>query len=70
MWVSPRHLILIATLILIPAPAHPQGCPQCKDSTAATPPATQSAYREAILFLTTAAGTIFLTTLILLKRQR
>jgi len=60
----------ILLLALIPATAHSQGCPQCKDSTAATPPATQSAYREAILFLAGAAATVFLATLVILKRHR
>jgi len=70
MWVYLRRAILLTALTLIPTPAHPQGCTQCKDSTAATPPTTQSAYREAILFLAAAAGTVFLTTLVILKRHR
>ena len=65
-----RHITLLTVLTLIPATAHPQGCTQCKDSTAATSPATQSAYREAILFLAAAAGTVFLSTLVILKRHR
>ena len=70
MWVYPRHIVLLTALILLPATAHPQGCTQCADSTRATPPATQSAYREAILFLAGAAGTVFITTLVILKRHR
>ncbi len=56
--------------IAFPAQAHPQGCTQCRDNTAATSPATQSAYREAILFLAGSASTIFLATLYILKRNR
>ena len=57
-------------LALIPIPAHAQGCTQCRDNTAATSPATQRAYRHAIVLMTTAATTIFLTTLAIMKRNR
>jgi hypothetical protein len=63
-------LIAITALTLTPAPAHPQGCTQCLDNTAATPPATQRAYRRAILLLTLTAGGLFATTLALFKRHR
>ncbi len=62
--------LLLALALLAPCAAHAQGCTQCKDSTAATPPATQSAYRQAILFLAGAAGTVFIATLVILKRHR
>jgi hypothetical protein len=52
------------------APAHGQGCAQCLDNTAATPPATRRAYRHAIILLTVTAGGVFVTTLALFKRHR
>lgn len=55
---------------LSPAPAQAQGCAQCLDNTAATPPATQRAYRHAIILLTLTAGGLFATTLYLFKRHR
>ena len=63
------------TLILAVAPfahppfAHAQGCTQCRDNTAATPPATQRAYRHAIILMAIAASGIFLGTVVLLKRK-
>jgi hypothetical protein len=63
-------LILFTALTLTPPPAHPQGCTQCLDNTAATPPATQRAYRRAIILLTLTAGGLFATTLVLFKRHR
>ena len=62
--------LLFATILTITTQAHPQGCAQCQDNTASTPAATQRAYRHAILFMTIAAGSLFLGTLILLKRHR
>ena len=47
-----------------------QGCTQCLDNTAATPPATQRAYRRAIVLLTLTAGGLFVATVTLLKRHR
>ena len=63
-------LCLTAFLLLSPAPAHSQGCTQCLDNTAATPPKTQAAYRRAIVLLTITGGGLFLGTLILFKRHR
>ncbi|HEX3373537.1 MAG TPA: hypothetical protein VHS13_04960 [Edaphobacter sp.] len=63
-------LILFTALTLTPPPAHPQGCTQCLDNTAATPPATQRADRRAIILLTLTAGGLFATTLALFKRHR
>ena len=69
-----RRALITATLfaasLASPLPAHPQGCTQCQDNTAATPPKTQAAYRHAIIFMTVTAGTLFLGTLILFKRHR
>jgi hypothetical protein len=64
-----RALLLLA-LVTAPTAAHPQGCPQCLDNTAATPPATQRAYRHAIILLTLTAGGLFVATLTLFKRHR
>jgi hypothetical protein len=63
-------VVALAALTLSPPPAHPQGCTQCLDNTAATPPATQRAYRHAIILLTFTAGGLFAATLALFKRHR
>src|ERR1700756_4467708 len=63
-------LITVTALTLSSPQAHPQGCTQCLDNTAATPPTTQRAYRHAILLLTLTAGGLFATTLALFKRHR
>jgi len=61
--------ILLAAAMLSPAPALAQGCAQCRDNTAATSPATQRAYRHAIILMVAAGGGIFLAALVLLKRH-
>jgi hypothetical protein len=63
-------ITLFTALNLSPPPAHAQGCTQCLDNTAATPPATQRAYRHAIILLTFTAGGLFAATLALFKRHR
>jgi hypothetical protein len=63
-------IIVFTALALSPTPAHSQGCAQCLDNTAATPPKTQAAYRHAIILLTLTAGGLFVTTLVLFKRHR
>lgn len=60
-------LLLFALLSTVPALA--QGCTQCRDNTAATPPATQRAYRHAIALMAAAGCGLFIATLVLLKRQ-
>lgn len=50
--------------------AHAQGCAQCLDSTRATPPAVQAAYRHAIILLGSAGATLFIAGTLLLRRQR
>jgi len=65
-----RCLILLAALLTITHWAHPQGCAQCRDNAAATPQATQAAYRHAIILLVVTAGTLFTGTVFLLKRSR
>jgi hypothetical protein len=62
-------LALFLCSLLSPS-LHAQGCTQCLDNTAATPPATQRAYRHAIILLTLTAGGLFVTTLYLFKRHR
>ncbi|HEX3969093.1 MAG TPA: copper resistance protein CopC [Edaphobacter sp.] len=62
--------MLAFALLLTAPPLHAQGCTQCLDNTAATPPATRRAYRHAIILLTLTAGGLFATTLILFKRHR
>jgi len=61
--------LLLAVLAFTPPTAPAQGCAQCKDNTVATPPATQRAYRHAILLLTLASGGVFIGTLVLLRRN-
>jgi len=62
-------MLLVALLAATPA-ACAQGCAQCRDNAAATPPQTQGAYRHAIILLVATAGTIFTGTVVLLKRSR
>jgi hypothetical protein len=61
---------LIALVLFLPPLAHAQGCTQCLDNTAATQPATQRAYRHAIILLTLSAGGLFVVTLVVFKRHR
>ena len=68
-----RNLALIFLtfgLLLTAPPARGQGCAQCRDNTASTPPATRRAYRHAILLLTVTASGIFLSGVTLLRRSR
>jgi hypothetical protein len=46
-----------------------QGCANCLDSTQATPPAVQAAYRHAIILLATSAATIFTAATLLLRNK-
>jgi hypothetical protein len=61
---------LAIALFLTAPPLHAQGCTQCLDNTAATPPSTQRAYRNAIILLTLTASGLFATTLVVFKRHR
>jgi hypothetical protein len=63
-------VLLFAMVLTITPPIHAQGCTQCLDNTAATPPATQRAYRRAIILLTLTAGGLFVATLVVFKRHR
>jgi hypothetical protein len=62
--------VIVAVFLALAAPAHAQGCTQCRDNTAATPPRTQAAYRHAIVLLATTACGIFAGSVLLLKRLR
>ncbi len=61
--------LLALLLFLAAAQAFAQGCTQCLDSTRATPPAVQAAYRHAILLLGGFAAAIFIAGAILLRRE-
>ncbi len=61
---------LLAASFMLPASAKAQGCAQCRDNAAGTPPATQRAYRRAIVLLTVSASGLFLFTVTLVRRQR
>jgi len=60
----------VLSLALLPIPARAQGCAQCRDNTAATSPATQRAYRRAILLMSAAAAAFFAATLVIAHRNR
>lgn len=62
--------LLVAVSFLWPSRIHAQGCTQCRDNAAATSPQTQAAYRHAIILMTGTATALFLTTLLIFKRQR
>lgn len=62
-------LLAVLCLPLIALEAHAQGCAQCLDSTRATPPAVQAAYRHAILLLLGAASSLFVAGVILFRRN-
>jgi len=70
--VRPRNVLALACLLvaLLPIPLNAQGCTQCRDNTAATAPATQDAYRHAIVLMSATAAAFFLATLYILKRHR
>ncbi|MEO6910463.1 MAG: copper resistance protein CopC [Edaphobacter sp.] len=66
------RLSLAACLLfaaLSPLSVHAQGCTQCLDNTAATPPATQRAYRHAIILMAVTASGLFIAALVIFKRQ-
>ena len=71
---SRRHKLLlwVLALLLTPAlhPAHAQGCAQCLDSTRATPPQVQAAYRHAIYLLGGTAATFFIAGALFLRNGR
>lgn len=77
MWPSPSHrsslrtcLVCIVLLLpLVAVAAHAQGCAQCLDTTRATPPAVQAAYRHAILLLIGAASALFIAGILFIRRE-
>lgn len=65
-----RWLLLAGFLLILTAiQAHAQGCTQCLDSTRATPPAVQAAYRHAIYVLGGFGVALFLAGLVILRRE-
>ncbi len=62
-------LLTIALLFLTITQAHAQGCAQCLDSTRATPPEVQDAYRHAIFLLSGFGVTLFLAGALLLREN-
>ena len=65
-----RRLGLVGVLLLAAMAAHGQGCSQCLDSTRATPPEVQAAYRHGIYLLAGVASTIFIAGALLLRQER
>jgi hypothetical protein len=63
-------LITLAILFCLTDQSLGQGCAQCLDSTRATPPSVQAAYRHAIILLGGAGATLFIAGTLLLRRQR
>lgn len=63
------RLVLALLLLLSGLPAHAQGCAQCLDSTRATPPQVQAAYRHAIYLLAGAGTSLFLAGTLLLRKR-
>ena len=64
-----RAALLAVALLCLPSCIDAQGCAQCRDNAAATPPSTQAAYRHAIALMVITAGTIFLAAVLLLKKH-
>ena len=73
-WGAAERLIRPAVLLLLLAlsvhPVHAQGCAQCLDSTRATPPQVQAAYRHAIFLLGGFGTTLFVGGAVLLAKSR
>ena len=62
---------LTTALLFSPAlPLRAQGCAQCLDSTRATPPPVQAAYRRAIYLLGGTGVALFITGGLLLRAKR
>lgn len=62
--------LAVSAALALPVPARAQGCTQCRDNTAATSPATQRAYRHAIILMAGVASVFFLTTVALLRKKQ
>jgi len=63
-------LSAVAIALCLTPHAHAQGCAQCLDSTHATPPAVQAAYRKAIFLLGGTAAALFIAGTLVLRRER
>ncbi len=61
---------IAALLFAATLPIHAQGCAQCLDTTRATPPSVQAAYRHAIILLGGFGATLFLAGGFLLTRRQ
>ena len=65
------HLALTLFLALCcSAPAHSQGCSQCRDAVSQTPVQTQTAYRRAITLMVAAGASVFAAGVLTFKRFR
>lgn len=63
-----RFVLPLALLLAVSeAPCRAQGCAQCLDSTRATPPSVQAAYRHAIYLLGGAGAGLFIAGTLLLR---
>lgn len=62
--------LCILLLLAASHTASAQGCSQCRDNLASTPPQTQAAYRHAILLLMGTGGGLFAASALLLLRYR
>ena len=63
-------LLLVFVCLALTHGVHAQGCAQCLDSTRATPPQVQAAYRHAILLLGGFASAIFIAGALFLRQNR
>lgn len=63
-------LLVLVIFALATTPAHPQGCAQCRESIGQTPARTQQAYRHGIEVLVLAAGTLFIASIVVIRRFR
>ncbi|HLI75841.1 MAG TPA: hypothetical protein VKV02_02765 [Acidobacteriaceae bacterium] len=65
-----RFLLPLALVAASVRPLPAQGCAQCLDSTRATPPQVQAAYRHAIYLLGGAGSALFVAGALLLRSRR
>ena len=67
-----RYILLVFLIVFSLTVVHAgaQGCAQCLDSTRATPPAVQAAYRHAILMMAGFGVSLFTAGTLLLRNHR
>jgi hypothetical protein len=66
-----RYLWLAGLLVFgLAVQSYGQGCAQCLDSTRATPPSVQAAYRHAIFLLGGVGLGVFIAGTLLLRNER